>query len=374
MRLTLLIPTLDRSGAEKQFTLLAQGLRERTDWEIDVVVLTRGGPYQETLEQAGIPVTVLGKRFKLDPFCYWRLQQHLKDSPPDLLHSWMFTANTYGRLAAGKRPDFKVVVSERCVDSWKGRWQTRLDRRLISRTDCLLANSTAVAEFYREVGYPSHLIHVIPNGVERSESADQNARTRLREEWRIPANARVVGFVGRLAPQKRITDLIWAFHLLRHLMEDVYFVIVGEGPERDDLEDFACRASCDELIRFVGHRADGAAVMPAFDLFWLASAFEGMSNSLMEAMAAGVPCLASDIPANRELIEPGETGELFPVGDSLALAQLSDRLLNHNELYQSISVRSRTKMQTDYSVDQMIERHLGIYNSLLASRHSAENS
>jgi glycosyltransferase involved in cell wall biosynthesis len=377
MRLTLLIPTLDRSGAEKQFTLLARGLRERTDWELEAVALTRGGPYQDVLERNGIRVTVLGKRFKFDPVCLWRLKRLLRERPPDVLHSWMFTANTYARLAAGKRPPFSVVVSERCVDSWKRRWQTRIDRWLIERTDCLLTNSTPVAEFYHELGYPPRMTRVIPNGVEVRNSDDlfpgNQLREELRAEWEIPYDARVVGYVGRLAPQKRVKDLIWAFHLLRHLTDNVYFVVVGDGPQRRDLEHYAARSGCDARVRFVGHRDEGAEVMRTFDLFWLASEFEGMSNSLMEAMATGIPCIASEIPANQELIVPGQTGDLFPVGDSLALAQLSDRLLHDDQRYRAISEQARTTMRAGFSVERMVERHLDLYSSLLDSPRPAKN-
>ena len=101
MRLTLLTPTLDQSGAEKQLTLLACGLKEATDWDIEVVALTRGGPFQQVLETQGIPVTVLNKRFRFDPICLRRLKSHLAQRSPDILHTWMFTANAYGRLAAG---------------------------------------------------------------------------------------------------------------------------------------------------------------------------------------------------------------------------------------------------------------------------------
>ena len=107
--------------------------------------------------------------------------------------------------------------------------------------------------------------------------------------------------------------------------------------------------------------------MPAFDLFWLASDFEGMSNSLMEAMAAGVPAVASDIPANRELVVPGVTGELFPVGERMVLAQHSDRILNVPETYQAMSAASVERMKQEFSVEQMVTRHREVYERVLAS-------
>jgi len=365
MRLILLTPTLDQSGAEKQLTLLATGLRDSTDWEVEVIALTRGGPYQQVLEDHEIPVTVIGKRFKVDPRAYWKLQSLLKDRQPDILHTWMFTANAYGRIVAGPKPDYRIVASERCVDSWKSSWQLRVDHHLIDRTDFLLANSEPVANFYREVGYPAEKVTTIPNGVVTPPPPNADRRQQLHRQWNLPENARVVAHVGRLAKQKRLHDLMWAFQAFQQLSDNTYFVIAGDGPERSYLEDLAIRYTCDHLVRFVGHQPDGALLMDGIDLFWLGSDFEGMSNSLMEAMAAGVPAVVSDIPANRELVIPGVTGELFPIGNKTAVAQLSYRILNQSEIYERLSNASMERMKTHFHVDDMVARHRDLYSQLL---------
>ena len=107
----------------------------------------------------------------------------------------------------------------------------------------------------------------------------------------------------------------------------MYLLLVGDGPERANLLELARHMSCDHLVRFTGHRDDAARLIGLFNVFWLASDFEGMSNSIMEAMAAGVPVVASDIPPNRELVVDGQTGFLVKVGDSVGMAQFADRIL-----------------------------------------------
>ena len=164
-RVVLLIPTLDRSGAEKQCMLLATHL-PRDQFEVHVIALTRGGPFADDLSAAGIPLTVIGKRSRFDPSSFWRLRRELKRLQPDILHTWLFAANSYGRLCAGVVPHAKIVVSERCVDSWKSGWQLWLDRRLIARTDRLIGNSPSVVEFYGELGIPSEKLVCIPNGID----------------------------------------------------------------------------------------------------------------------------------------------------------------------------------------------------------------
>jgi glycosyltransferase involved in cell wall biosynthesis len=330
---------------------------------VRVAALTRGGPYEAELEASGIPVKVLHKRFKCDPITYWRLRRLLREWPPDVLHSWLFAANSYGRLAAGPRPPFPVVVSERCVDSWKSGWQLWLDRKLIGRTTRLVGNSRSVADFYRDVGVPPEKLAVIPNGIEFPTIAPE-ARESVRCELGIPPESQVVGYVGRLAGQKRVMDLIWAFELIRVMHGEVHFVIVGDGPERAKLESFAHSLEIGPRVRFLGHRDDARRLLPALDLFWLASDFEGLSNSVMEAMAAGLPVVASDIPPNRELVIDGETGFLAPVGDRVAFAQLAERFLLNPALAHQFGSAGRERIAREFSVERMVEAYSRLYQEV----------
>lgn len=362
-RILLLIPTLDRSGAEKQLALLATHL-PRPEFSVQVVALTRGGPYAADLKRAGVPLTVLGKRFKCDPVAYWRLRRLLKEQRPDVLHTWLFAANAYGRLAGGRQPPFKVVVSERCVDSWKSGWQLALDRRLAARTTRLVGNSNSVAGFYRQIGVSNDKLAVVHNGVDLPTIPD-SARGEIRQQLGIPVEAGVVGFIGRLARQKRLDDLIWAFELIRAQEEHVYFIIVGDGPDRSKLEQFANNLQIGKRVRFLGHRDDAQSLLPAFDLFWLASDFEGLSNSIMEAMAAGLPIVASDIPPNRELVVHGETGYLAPVGDRVAFAQLAQRLLHDRGLAGQLGTAGRARIASEFSVQKMVDGYAKIYREVV---------
>ncbi|HEX6986620.1 MAG TPA: glycosyltransferase [Planctomycetaceae bacterium] len=362
IRVLLVIPTLDAAGAEKQFVLLASGL-PRDRFEPHVVVLTRTGPYEEPIRRAGVPITVLNKRLKADPVALGRLRRLVSIFRPHVMHTWLFAANAYGRLVA-KGPDApRVVVSERCVDSWKSGWQLWLDRKLVARTAALVANSESVAAFYRGVGVPAEKIRVIPNGVELPPHVPVD-REAVLAEFGLPPDAKVVASVGRLAKQKRVDVLVWATQLLRQLTDNVYHVIVGDGPQRRYLEGLAKHFTCDHVTRFLGHRADAWRLFPCFDVFWLASDFEGQSNSLMEAMAAGLPIIASDIPANRELIDDGRTGYLVRPGDSVAFAQYADRLLADRDLAGRLGRAARDYVAERHSVPAMIEAYAALYEEL----------
>ena len=359
--LELLIPTLVQSGAEKQLVLLATGL-PREVFDVRVTCLTAGGPYEESLRAANIPVTILGKRFQFDPFAFLQLRRHLRARQPDILHTWLFAANSYGRLALPRGASTRVIVSERCVDSWKS-WQLRVDRQLVGRTDCLVGNSQAVVDFYRPLGYPDAKLRVIPNGVEVPQPPTQSREAFLRE-LKLPADAQVVMAVGRLAPQKRVADLIWSAQLLRQADPRAYLVIIGDGPLRSSLEQYAREVEVTLHVRFLGHRPDAASLLHHADLVWLGSEFEGMSNSLMEAMACGRPIVATTIPPNQELIQHGVHGYLVNVGDSAGFAQFSLKLMHDPDLANRFGNAARLKVDTELSVSRMVERHIALYREI----------
>lgn len=365
LKLMLLIPTLDQSGAEKQLTLLACHL-PRDEFDVHVVALTRGGPFADELLQHGVRQTVLGKRWKFDPFALWQLRKLIRAEQPDILHTWLFAANAYGRLVAGPSlsPRPKVIVSERCVDVWKAGWQVWLDRKLIDGTDRLVANSEAVAEFYRSLGFPAERMCVIRNGIEIPELTPFN-RDAVLAELEIPAGVPVIGFVGRLAKQKRVDDLVFAMALVAILRPDVHLLLVGDGSERDKLMKFARDLNVDHLIRFAGHQPDAEELLRVMNVFWLASDFEGQSNSLMEAMAAGLPVVATDIPPNRELVVDGETGFLVRVGDRVAFQQFTDRLLADPELARRLGNAGRERMRREFSIDSLVASHVKLYREVV---------
>ncbi len=361
-----MIPTLDRSGAEKQFTLLATGL-PRDEFDVSAIALTRGGPYEQQLAAANIPLTIIGKRAKFDPFSFSRLRAELRRLQPDILHTWLFAANAYGRLCAGVVPQAKIVVSERCVDSWKAGWQHWLDRRLLGRTDRLIGNSPSVVEFYRERGIPPEKLGCIPNGIEvpAAVANDPQVRRALLTELGLPADAFVAGYIGRLAKQKRVEDLLWTVETLRQIRPRLYLVIVGDGPERERLERFAHDIGVTDYVRFLGHREDASRWMQLFDVFCLASSFEGMSNSIMEAMSLGKPVIASDIPANRELVVQDETGFLPKLTDTVGFMQFLRQLIDEPGLKEKLGQAGRERIQRTFNIPRMVEAYAAVYRELL---------
>lgn len=362
-RILHIIPTLDRSGAEKQLTLLAAGL-PRDRFDVRVCVLTRSGPLAADLDRAGVPWTLIGKRWKADPLALWRLRKHLQEVQPDLVQTWLFAANSFGRAAAFSAGVPRVVAGERSVDPWKSAWQFAIDRWLARRTDAIVVNSAGVRDFYVQHGLPREKMAIIPNGVEEALPATR-PRDALLSELGLPANARLLGAVGRLWPQKRLKDLIWAADLLKVIRDDVHLLIIGDGPLRDRLERYRRQVHIEDRVHFLGHRSDVAEIMPHLDVLWLASGYEGLPNVVMEAMAAAVPVVATDIPGTRDLVQTNVTGYLVPIGDRAGFAKYTQKLLDDDTLRRTFGAAGQSRMRDEFSVAKMIERYVAFYDQLL---------
>lgn len=358
-----IIPTLDQGGAEKQMSLLACHL-DREQFESHVVVLTRSGPLEQTLRDAGVQIHVIGKRTKLDPTALWRLTAKLRDIAPDVAHTWLFAGNSYGRWAAQRAGVPVIVAGERCVDPWKSWWHYAIDRRLLRQTKTIVTNTSAVSDFYAQHGIAPHNFTVIPNAVVPSSDVVLT-RQQLFERLQIPPRGHVVGAVGRLWKQKGYRNLIWAGELLRVAHPDVYLLIIGEGPEREALRAYRDRTGTQDAVRFVGHRRDAAELMTAFDVLWNGSLYEGQSNTILEAMTMGVPTVASDIPGTRDLIEHGRSGYLYPPADLGALTRWTVGLLQDDALRAQMGNAARQRAAQHFSLEQMVQSHQRLYQRLL---------
>jgi len=368
LKVAQVIATLEQAGAEKQLSLLARAL-PRGEFDVDVIALVRGGHYERALRDAGVRVHVLGKRRKLDPAALLGLRALLRRLAPDVVHAWMFTANAYARLAVGGRTTPPVIASERGPDDWKSGWQHRVDRLLAPRTSRLVVNAHVVARQAAARGFPAERIRVVPNGL-ATELTDPAADA-APIDARVTGASRLVGYVGRLAPGKRVEDLLTAAALLRTSYPGLTFVVIGDGPERGRLERHAADLGLRELVCFVGHRPDAAALIARLDAFWLASENEGMSNSLMEAMAAGTPVVVSDIPGNRELVTDGVTGCIVPLGSARGFADATAALWRDAARAGTMSAAAAAHVRRELSVERMVERYESLYREVARQRGGA---
>jgi glycosyltransferase involved in cell wall biosynthesis len=356
------IPTLDRSGAEKQMVLLAAGL-PRDRFRVEVAALTRLGPLESDLRDAGIPVTLVGKRLKVDPFALNRLTRFMTERKFDIVQTWIFAANVYGRVAAQRAGVPVIITAEMAVDLWKGRGQLRVDRYLSRWTDRVVGNSRGVVEFYTKAGIPRERLSCIPSGIGDEEPPPVDPGGVRRSLGLEPACPLAL-FVGRLAPQKGVKDLIAAFDLLQHIRPEFRLLIAGEGPLRGELEELASAFRLDRFVRFLGHRDDVPSLLAASDLLVLPSYFEGLPNVVLEAMRFRKPVVATAAPGTTEVVADGETGILVPLHQPTALAQAIRLVLDDRELAARFGQAGRARAEAEFRVATMVERFASLYEEL----------
>lgn len=347
-------------------TLLATGLPS-DDYQTHVCVLTHDGPYREPLEEAGIPIHSIDKKGKVDPAAYFRLKRLIKRVAPDLVHTWIFAANSYGRYAALRSGVKKIIAGERCVDPWKRWHQLTIDRYLAKRTTGIVTNSSGVRDFYVSRGIDPAKFEIIPNGIETPTAnfARAELRKQLLDSLNLPHDTKLMGAAGRLWPQKRFRDLIWAADLLKCIRDDTHLLIMGSGPEHDQLHDFRDHVEIADRVHFLGERSDAREIISCLDVYWIASDYEGQSNAVMEAMAAGIPVVASDIPGNRDLVVDQETGIIVPVGDRAAIAQKTETLLNEPERAREMGQAGQERIRIEFSLEKMLSRYEQYYARIL---------
>jgi glycosyltransferase involved in cell wall biosynthesis len=319
------------------------------------------------LDAAGVPVTAIGKQFKLDPLALLHLARFLRAKAFDIVQTWLFAANTYGRIACRMAQVPVVVVAEMAVDLWKGRSEKFIDRWLAPWCDRLVGNSHAVVEFYRQLGVEQNRLAMIYSGVAAEEPPLIDQRG-IRASFGFEAEAPLVLFAGRLAEQKRVDDLLKALDLLQHIQPDIRTVIAGDGPLRDQLEETAQAFHLDGRVCFVGHRADLPRILAAANVVVLPSAYEGLPNVILEAMRFGKPVVATAAPGSTEAVIDGQTGILTPIGNATLLARAIRDIVRDPNLARRLGEAGRAHVDAHFRAEIMVTQFAELYENLARSK------
>jgi glycosyltransferase involved in cell wall biosynthesis len=354
-----ILGTLEVGGAERQLLLLLKKIdREKF---FPVVIALRGGRMRREFE--GIArVFVPGKKWKIDPFVLFRVVQVLKRERPDILHTFMFTSNTWGRLAGILAGVPVIIASERSLDLWKRPYHFLIDRFFARYTQKIVCNSQEVMKTYEKIlGRYSGKLSVIYNGIETDFYDRVEYKEEIRKKLGIEKNAKVVLTGGRLSPEKGLDTLISAVpRVLKECME-TRFVISGEGSEEDKLLELAKKLGVDKKVIFAGYRRDLPELIKISSIVVLPSLWEGMPNLLLEAMALKKPVIATDIGGSREIVRDAENGFLVPIRDSEKLAEKMVYLLKNNGLCRTMGDRGYGMVKEKFSADSMVKGYEELY-------------
>jgi len=272
----------------------------------------------------------------------------------------------WGRLAA-RQAGVPVVISALHSTGWPDS-VGRLNRLLTPWTDAFVAVAQGHAAHLRDtLQFPADRVHVIPNGVDAQRFAprrDMRAVRAVRAELGVDTAAPLVGIVAALRPEKNHALLIRAIgHLLRRIPR-TRLVVVGDGPERQSLEKLTAELGIGHAVRFLGNRYDAERLLPSFDAFALSSYMEASPVSILEAMACGLPVVATRVGSVSESVIDGETGFLVESGATAAMAECLARILGDRDLARSLGRAGRQRVVRHGSLDAMVDGYQGLIEGL----------
>jgi glycosyltransferase involved in cell wall biosynthesis len=354
------VESLDVGGLERVVLSLVawqiqQGHRSR------IVCLFHEGALAAQARASGIEVVAVGKHVGFDLRALRLLRSELARGQPDVVHTHNAVTHYYAALAKLGLPSGRFINTRHGMGSLHG--STRLDRlyrAALLGTHAAVSVCRAVQERFVATGViPAGKAAVVANGVPMEKIATRNlaAKQRLMLELGRPTGAVVLGTVGRLSPVKDHDNLLNALRLLKDAGRSVELVIVGDGETRAGLEALAQTLGLRDHVHFLGMRQDVAALLSAFDVFVLSSISEGYSLALVEAAAAGLPIVATQVGGNADIVHADlgddSNGILVPAKDSAALAAAVARLAGDDALRERMGLAGRAWALKHGTVDAM---------------------
>ena len=353
--------SLQPGGMEHGVVKLANGL-DTTRVQSSICATTPGGALRAQVK-AAVPVFELRRRPGNDPFVVWQLYRTFRQTRPDIVHTHAWGTLCEGLLAARLARVPVVVHGEHGTLQLKP-YQSRIQRLAWGRVDQLLSVSSRLAErMAAATGFSLDRVRVIRNGVDLSRFGTV-ARDVARLELGLDDATLVVGTAGRLVPVKDQRMLIGSVAELTKGGRPVIALIAGEGPLLGDLQAQVAALGLGERIRFLGHRPDLERVFAAMDIFVLSSISEGLSNTILEAMASGLPVVATRVGGADELVVDGVTGVLVPPRSAEALAEAIDQLASDPSRRNSMAQSARRRAYDEFAIDRMMQNYAALYESM----------
>lgn len=369
--------TKSTGGVASYVRWIVKGI-DHERYQLTVLCLSEGGPElaAELNQLQGIrALSIAMNRYKLDPFSDTRvllkLAQFMRSEHFDLIHAHTSKPGYLARLAA-IGTGIPVIYTPNCfafhdrATAFR-KFYSALLEGLAARF--LTARITAVCEDERKlalrnrVGRPEQVV-TIHTGIDPQPFDLSVDRQAVRASLEVPADAPLVGVVCRLMEQKAPLDFVRAAALVHARRPDAHFVWVGDGPLEEQARALVAEQNLSKVFHFAGLRNDIPAVLKAFDIFVLPSHWEGFSLAVLEAMAAGLPIVATQVTGASEAIAHGQSGLLVPIADEKAMAQAMLTLLDNPDRVQHFGTAARQRIDQLFTREQMVRRISELYDQI----------
>lgn len=364
LRVTQVVFDLHGGGME---TLVAEMIRRMAEMGVVSSVVTLSG----RIGRVGAEVRPLVDQFHvarpmpgLSMVAPIGLARLIRRTRPDVVHlhsgAW-YKGAIAARLAGAPR----IVYTEHGREHHDPLLVRALDRVAARLTTVVVPVSERLRRYLHEqLGVPERCMRTIENGVDLGALAHAGSPAALRERFEIPADAPVVGSIGRLEPVKGYDRLLHVFASLRargRLARAPYLLLCGDGSQRARLESLAEELEIRPFVRFAGWVSEPAAFYRVIDVFALTSHFEGLSVSLLEALASGVAPVVNDVGANAEVLGPGLSSQVVANGNWVAFATAVEALLADEDQRREIARRGRARVRERFDFARLLTQYLDVY-------------
>lgn len=357
-------------GAEEMVYNLVRHLPDR--FEPHVCCIHEAGPIGEEIRRTGVPFTVLNANPGLRrPWDVLRIKQYFDATGPIIVHTFLLTASLYGRLSAMMARVPIVIGTEVNIYEHKRVHHALAERLLMKGTDAVVASAGSVRDFYiDQVHADPSRVTVIYNAVDWSQLDTTVDRQTMRTSVGIPHGVPLAGIIARLTEQKAHRVL---FEAIAHTpaLAALHLMVVGDGELREHLRSLAGALGLSERVHFLGARRDLGDLLHVMDLFVMPSFWEGLPLSMVLAMGAGLPVVATRVAGIPEVVRDDETGLLVGPGDARALGNALARLLADDGLGARLGAAARAYVQPRFGVDGYLRSVTDLYDRLLAEKRIA---
>jgi glycosyltransferase involved in cell wall biosynthesis len=370
IKITYIIDVLDTdmAGTENQLIKLINGLDHNT-FRIQLVCLSDHPWFNANASSLKCSSTVIEiRRFKkLHTYLnFLKLVRMLRRDRPDIVHTFFPVGNIVGVMAARLAGIKHILSSRRDYGEWmNGHYltATKIANRFVGK---IIANSTIVKDLtLRRENIKNGKVEVIYNGINAAAFENITRDALLKSKLDIPDNHQVVGIVANFRPMKHHYTFIKAAKEVVKHRDDVTFLLVGSGPLKEEIERLAGSLNMLDRLRFVGRQKEILPYLSIMDIGVNCSEAEGLSNAVMEYMAAGIACVVSDAGGNPDLITNDVNGYTFSLDDHQTLATLILRLLAHPATRDRFIKNAREKIRKEMSLEVMFSTYQTFYKSLI---------
>lgn len=358
-----LISRLSIGGVENQLRLVCAHY-DRSRFTPLVCCIREKDVIGKEIERGGTEVIALRRAHihRFDLSLVLEICRILKQRGVHILRTHQYEASLYGRLAALLARTPIIIPSFHNVYQRRKPHRERINRLLAHFSDRVVAVSECVkSDILRYDRIPAEKVRVISNGIDPAEFRGEIRGEQVRAALRLPPHSRILGTIGRMKIQKGHAFLIEAFAGLKQRMDDLQLLIVGDGPLRCDLQRKAEDLRIDKEVCFAGSRRNIYPLLSIMDLFVFPSLWEGMPTTIVEAMAAERPVVASDIPPLREIIPSPDLGVLVPPGDAKSLEHALEQILKDEARSEKLGRLAREYVTSTFGIQRVVSQYQNLF-------------